>query len=65
MELSTQNIVNLDIRCNGQAKLEFAIENSDRRIVLPVVIYSGTTRYHYERQSEQLSGAYHLEPYHI
>lgn len=55
----------LDLKCDGQTKLEFAIEDAERKLILPVVIYSGTTRYYYERRREELSGAYHVEPYHI
>ena len=56
---------NIDLRCDGQLKLEFAIENADRRLILPVVIYSGTTRYHYEQRRETLSDNYTPEPYRI
>lgn len=55
----------IETRCDGQLKLEFAIETADRRLVLPVVVYSGSTRYHYEQRRAALSGAYNIEPYHI
>lgn len=55
----------LEMNCNGQLKLEFAVENADRRLVLPEVIYAGTQRYRFERRREILSDAYHTEPYHV
>lgn len=55
----------LEIKCNGQLKVEFAIETAGRRLVLPAVIYSGAQRYRYERRRETLSNAYILKPYHI
>jgi len=61
-DLSAQG---LEMTCDGQLILEFAIESADRRLVLPVVVYSGTTRYRYERRREALSGAYIMEPYAI
>lgn len=76
-DVSTQiNGENLDIRfdvtasgveinCDGQRILEFAVESADHRLVLPVVVYSGTVRYRYERRRELLSDGYHVEPYHI
>lgn len=53
----------LDMKCNGQMLIEFAVENAERRLVLPVVVYSGNTRYHYERRRETLSGSFQIEPY--
>ncbi len=55
----------VDIECDGQLILEFAVENADRRLVMPVVVYSGKQRYLYERRRELLSDSYHVEPYHI
>lgn len=55
----------LGIKCNGQLKLEFAIESADRRLVLPVIVYSGTQRFRYERRRAELSGAYAAEPYQV
>lgn len=55
----------LTLKCDGQLKVEFAVENDERRLVLPVVIYSGAQRYRYERRREELSGSYVAEPYHI
>ena len=55
----------LKINCDGQTTLEFAVESADRRLVLPVVVYSGKQRYRFERRREELSGAYRVEPYHI
>ena len=55
----------LSMKCDGQLTLEFAIESDDRRLVLPVVVYSGKQRYNFERRRETLSGEYHVEPYHI
>lgn len=54
----------LELNSDGQLKLEFAIENEDRRLILPVVIYSGSQRYRYERRREILSNTYHIQPYH-
>ena len=56
---------NLWLDGDGQLKLEFAVESGDHRLILPVVVYSGQRRYHYERRREELSGGYHAEPYHI
>ena len=61
----TVTAANLDIKCDGHLILEFAVETADRRLVLPVVVYTGSTRYHYERRREELSGAYHVEPYRV
>lgn len=55
----------IEIKCNGYLKLEFAIESADRRLVLPAVIYTGAMRYRYERREATLSNAYCVEPYHI
>lgn len=55
----------LKLRCDGQLMLEFAVESTDRRLVLPTVIYSGNRRYRYERRRELLSSQFHMEPYHI
>jgi len=55
----------LAIRCNGQLKVEFALETEDRRLLLPAVIYSGTQRYHYQQRSQTLAGTYYANPYHI
>ena len=55
----------LDLNGNGQLKLEFAVENDDRRLILPSVVYAGKLRYRYERRREELSGAYHVEPYKV
>ena len=55
----------LEIDCDGQLILEFAVESADRRLVLPVVVYSGAQRYRYERRRELLSDNYTVEPYHI
>lgn len=66
LELSFQiNASELELNCDGQLKLEFAIEHADRRLVLPAVIYSGTRRYHYEQRRMELSGTYYAEPYKI
>ena len=56
---------NLEMKCDGQLIMEFAIESDDCRLILPAVVYSGTTRYHYERRRELLSDGYHAQPYHI
>lgn len=53
------------INCNGHLKLEFAVENGDRRLVLPAVIYSGAQRYRYEQRRLTLSNGYQLKPYHV
>ena len=55
----------LEMKCDGRLILEFAVENADRRLVLPVVIYSGGQRYRYERRRELLSDDYTIEPYRI
>jgi len=55
----------LQLGPNGQLKLEFAVENEDKRLALPVVIYSGKQRYRYERRRETLSNTYYLKPYYI
>jgi len=55
----------LQLNCDGQLKLEFAVETDSRRLVLPVVIYSGTQRYIYEQRRAELSGAYRVEPYKV
>ena len=55
----------LKINCDGQLVMEFAVESADRRLILPVVVYSGKQRYHYERRREALSDSYHVQPYHI
>ncbi len=55
----------LRIKSCGQLVLEFAVENSDRRLVMPAVVYSGRQRYHYEQRRALLSDGYHAEPYHI
>ena len=55
----------LDVDCDGQLIVEFAVESDYQRLILPVVVYSGTTRYHYERRREALSVDYHTQPYHI
>lgn len=55
----------LDIDCDGQLTLEFAIENADRRLVLPVVVYSGAQRYRFEERRSILSDGFHVEPYQI
>lgn len=55
----------LELNCDGQLKLEFAVESTDRRLILPVVIYSGTQRYRYEQRRTELSGSYYIEPYKI
>lgn len=53
----------LDIDCDGQLKLEFAVESADRRLVLPVVTYSGAQRYRYEQRKDFLSSTYFIKPY--
>ena len=55
----------LQLNCDGQLTLEFSIENADRRLILPVVVYSGTTRYRYEQRRSALSDGYTAEPYQI
>lgn len=55
----------LHLQCDGQLIVELAIENDERRLVLPVVVYSGTLRYRYERRRGTLSDGYHVAPYHI
>lgn len=55
----------LEMKCDGQLILEFAVENDERRLVLPVVVYSGAQRYRYERRRELLSDNYIAEPYQI
>ncbi len=45
----------MKIRCNGQVTLEFAIENGERRVVLPMVIFSGKARSKYEQRRRILS----------
>lgn len=34
----------IEIDCDGQHILEFAVESAERRLVLPVVVYSGAQR---------------------
>lgn len=55
----------MELKCNGQLTLEFAVESNERRLVLPVVIYTGTQRYRYERRERALTEAYVVEPYHV
>lgn len=55
----------LGIKCDGQTILEFAVESTDRRLVLPAIIYTGGERYHYERRRALLSDSYSMEPYEI
>lgn len=55
----------LNLGCNGQLKLEFALEGNDTRLILPAVIYTGKSRNLYERRNELLSSQYVLSPYHI
>ena len=50
---------------NDRLTLEFALEDADRRLVLPAVVYSGKARYRYERRRAELSGAYRAEPYRV
>lgn len=56
---------NIQLKSGGQHKLEFALESGDRRLVLPALVYSGKMRYRYQRRMEELSGAYHIQPYKI
>lgn len=55
----------LEMQCDGQLILEFAVETSERRLVLPVVVYSGGRRYRYERRRALLSDDYTPEPYQV
>lgn len=55
----------LEMKCDGQLTVEFAVESADRRLVLPVVVYSGKQRYRYEQRRQLLSDGYVVEPYHI
>lgn len=55
----------LDLGCDGLLRLEFAVNGSDRRLVLPSVIYTGRQRYRYENRNYTLSGEYAIPPYHI
>ena len=55
----------LDLGCDGQLKLEFAVEGEGSRLLLPQVIYIGRIRNLYARRNELLSGQYALPPYHI
>ncbi len=50
--------------CNGQVILEFAVENADRRMVLPMVIYAGSMRSKYEERRRILSDTHSAEIYH-
>ncbi len=52
------------VDCDGQLIVEFALETSDRRLPLPVVIYSGATRSRFEARRRLLSDDYTVEPYH-
>lgn len=55
----------LELKSDGQLKLEFAVENIERKLVLPVIVYAGTQRYYYEQRRAELSGNYYIEPYKI
>jgi outer membrane protein OmpA-like peptidoglycan-associated protein len=51
------------INCNGQMTVEFALETPERRLALPVVVYTGKQRARYEERRKLLSGRYSAEPY--
>jgi tetratricopeptide (TPR) repeat protein len=53
----------LEIGSDDALTLEFAVEDSTHRLVLPVVAYSGNRRYLYEERRAKLSGDYPLPPY--
>jgi outer membrane protein OmpA-like peptidoglycan-associated protein len=53
----------MNLRCNGQLVLEFAVENGERRVVLPLVIFSGRARSKYENRRRILSDKYSAELY--
>ncbi len=56
---------NMNLRTDEMIMLEFAIEDSERRLVLPVVVYCGNYRYHYEQRRRLLSEDNTLSAYHI
>ena len=53
----------LSLGRNDRLTLEFALEDAEHRVVLPVVVYSGKARYRYERRREALAGGYQAAPY--
>ncbi len=55
----------LDLGCNGQVVLEFSVENPDRRLVLPVVVYSTPMRARFEARRRLLSDEYDTETFYV
>lgn len=61
----TMKASGLRIPDNDQLILSFAVENDNRRMILPPVVYSGGKRYRYERRRTILSGSFEGEAYAI
>ncbi len=55
----------LRLGSDDMVTLEFAVEDNTHRLVLPVVVYSGNIRYHYEQRRNFLSDDFTPAPYHI
>ncbi len=53
----------VNIRRGGRIVLEFAIENADRKMALPTVVYSSAIRTRLEKRRELLSDEYAPEPF--
>ncbi len=55
----------LRLSSDDMVTLEFAVEDNENRLVLPVVIYTGDRRYQYEQRRSLLSEDFAPAPYHI